>query len=160
LLVMVIFGAILLYAGSTGQLSAAPHQPIDFFHRIHAGERQIACAYCHRSADSADFAGMPSTELCMRCHRVVVPYVPEIWKLRSYWELGEPIPWKRVHDLPAHVYFSHQAHIASGKMSCEPCHGKVEEMDRIRQVTPLTMGWCVECHRQQKASTNCWTCHR
>lgn len=136
------------------------HQPIDFFHKLHAGERKIACGYCHRTAETAAFAGMPSTQLCMSCHRVVLPYNPEIWKLRSFWEMGEGIPWRRVTDMPDHVYFSHEAHTATAKIDCAECHGQVETMDRLRQVKPMTMGWCLSCHRDQNASTECWSCHR
>src|SRR5919106_1694642 len=124
LLVMVIFGAILLYASTTTALATAPDQPIDFFHRIHAGERQIACGYCHRTAETAAFAGMPSTQLCISCHRVVLPNNPEIWKLRSFWELEASIPWNRTHDLPDHVYFSHEAH-TTANVACAECHGPV-----------------------------------
>ncbi|HEU4753587.1 MAG TPA: cytochrome c3 family protein [Armatimonadota bacterium] len=155
-LLLVIF----LSAGSTPGEAPFTHQPIDFFHRVHAGDRKIACGFCHRTAESADFAGMPSTQLCMGCHRVVIPSSPEIWKVRGYWELGQPIPWKRVYQLPAHVYFSHEAHLAGGKMDCTPCHGRVETMDRVLKKAPLTMGWCLDCHRKQKASTECWSCHR
>jgi predicted CXXCH cytochrome family protein len=137
-----------------------PDQPINFFHSVHVGERKIECAYCHRTAETAAFAGMPSTQLCISCHRVVAPTYPEIWKLRSYWELGEAIPWERVNNLPDHAYFSHEAHLAGGKLDCTPCHGQVETMERVRQTAPLTMGWCLDCHRKQDASTECWACHR
>lgn len=152
--------SLILIAIQSTEADPAPHQPIDFFHTVHARDNGIACGFCHRTAETEAFAGMPSTQTCITCHRVVIPNVPEIWKLRSYWELGEAIPWKRTHDLPAHAYFSHEAHTAGGKMGCEPCHGKVEEMDRVRQVKPLTMGWCLDCHRQENASTECWSCHR
>lgn len=152
-------GIIIVHASTPGARNAL-EQPIDFFHRLHSGERGIDCAFCHRTATTAAFAGMPSTQLCMRCHRVVVPYVPEIWKLRSYWEMEESIPWKRVYNLPGFIHFSHQAHLAGGRMDCEPCHGKVETMDRLRQEVPLTMGWCLDCHRKMEASTDCASCHR
>lgn len=151
---------VLAMSIGTGSANRPQPQPIDFLHRVHAGDRQIACAYCHRTAETADFAGMPDTRLCMSCHRVVIPDSPEIWKLRGYWELGQSIPWSRVYRLPAHVFFSHQAHTAAGKMSCVPCHGHVESADRLGQVQPLTMGWCVDCHQKRSASTECWSCHR
>jgi cytochrome c7-like protein len=154
-----IFTALVVGLGS-GAAGGGPAQPIDFFHRIHAGDRQIACAFCHRTAESAAFAGMPSVEQCMSCHRVVIPDSPEVWKLRSYWELGQPVPWKRVNALPAHVYFSHEAHTSAGKMGCASCHGRVETMDRLGQTAPLTMGWCLDCHRKRNASTECVSCHR
>ncbi len=137
-----------------------PRQPIDFFHRIHSGERHINCLFCHRTAQSADFAGMPSARLCMICHRVVIPEFTEIWKLRSYWEMGAPIPWERVNKLPAHVFFSHRAHTVTARLGCDVCHGQVEQYDRLQQAVPLTMGWCLQCHRAAKASVECWSCHR
>jgi len=143
-----------------GASTRRPSQPIAFFHRVHAGERNIPCAYCHRTAETASFAGMPPTRLCMSCHRAVIPEAPEIWKLRSYWELGEPIPWERVSILPGHVYFSHRAHAGAAKVGCSRCHGKVEAMDEVEQTVPLTMGWCVQCHRETRASTECISCHR
>lgn len=146
--------------GTGARGAEGPEQPVEFFHSVHSGERRIACAFCHRTAETAAYAGMPSTQLCMSCHRAVIPEFTEIWKLRSHWELGESIPWKRVNQLPAHVYFSHEAHTANGKMGCEPCHGRVETMARVRKTAPLTMGWCVDCHQEQKATTECWACHR
>lgn len=151
---------VLLVALGTGAAQSAPPQPIEFPHELHAGEKKIPCAFCHPTAETAAYAGMPSTQLCMGCHRVVIPYHPEIWKLRSYWEMGSAVPWNRVYDLPAHAYFSHEAHTANGKMGCEPCHGKVETMKEIKRETPMTMGWCLSCHRQEEASTECWSCHR
>jgi len=151
---------VLLVSLVSGPAQSAPHQPIDFYHSLHSGELKIACGYCHPTAETAAFAGMPSTQLCMSCHRVVSTYQPEIWKLRSYWEMDASIPWNRVTDLPAHVYFNHAAHTASGRMSCEPCHGRVESMALVKQVKPMTMGWCLDCHRKERASTECWSCHR
>lgn len=156
---ILLFTALVVTFGA-GSAPAPPRQPIDFLHRVHAGDRQIPCAFCHRTAETAAFAGMPSTELCMRCHRVVIPESPPIWKLRSYWELGQAIPWARVNRLPAHVYFSHAAHTAAAGMTCAPCHGQVRQMEQVFQTVPLTMGWCLNCHQQRKASTDCWACHR
>lgn len=158
-LMMPLLG-LLVVAASNSDSPKPPPQPLDFYHDVHVQQKQIACAYCHRTANTADYAGMPSTQLCMGCHRAIIPEFTEIWKLRSYWELGQAIPWKRVNQLPAHVYFSHKAHTAIGKMGCEPCHGKVETMEKTQQTAPLTMGWCVDCHKQRKASVDCWTCHR
>lgn len=155
-----LLALVVMVSFLTTPAQSAPHQPIDFFHSVHAGQLSIECAFCHRTADTAAYAGMPSTQLCMGCHRVVIPYYPEIWKLRSYWELREPVPWKRVYTLPAHAYFNHQAHTVRAKMGCDPCHGKVETMERLKQETPMTMAWCVDCHRKDNASTECWTCHR
>lgn len=157
----ILLAGVLVLSGASESSDPPPsHQPIDFFHQVHAGERQIACEFCHRTAKTADFAGMPSTRLCMSCHRVIILDSPEIWKLRSYWELGSGVPWQRVYSLPAHVFFSHKAHTALGKMTCEPCHGPVQSVSKVGKARPMTMGWCLDCHRKQKASTDCWACHR
>ena len=103
---------------------------------------------------------MPSTELCMRCHRVVIPHHPQIQKLHGYWERREAVPWQRVNCLPGFVIFDHRAHTVIGKTECDTCHGDVRQMDRLRQTAPLTMGWCLDCHRSKGADTDCWTCHR
>lgn len=164
ILILMVTGGLMvivvLISFLTTPAQSAPHQPIDFLHSLHSGQLNIECAYCHRTAESAAYAGMPSTQLCMGCHRVVASYTPEIWKLRTYWEMREPVPWKRVYDLPAHVYFSHQAHTRTAGMGCEPCHGNVKSAQRLKQETPLTMGWCMDCHRREDASTECWSCHR
>jgi hypothetical protein len=156
---LALIGAMTALSLGSDDQGSSPAQPIDFMHRVHARERGIACAYCHRTATTADYAGMPSTKQCMMCHRVVIPDYPEVWKLRSYWELNEPIPWKRVNRLPGHVYFSHKAHAAAG-MPCKDCHGDVGGMDQVMQTAPLTMDWCLQCHRKRHASTECSACHR
>lgn len=166
----VLFGLIillallpLLLAKSSNAIAVnAPKQPVDFFHRVHAGDKQIPCAYCHAQTKESSFAGMPSTQLCMRCHRVIIPNHPQIVKLHDYWEKGKGVPWERVNRLPGFVYFTHKAHIAAG-VPCEKCHGDLTKMDRVRQVAPLNMGWCLDCHRHntyKKAPTDCVTCHR
>ncbi|MBI3911924.1 MAG: cytochrome c3 family protein [Armatimonadetes bacterium] len=160
-LALLLVAFLLVYVAASGvAIVTAPVQPIDFFHRVHAGDKQIACEYCHRTAKSAALAGMPSVELCMRCHRVVIPHYREIQKLHRYWESGVPIPWQRVNRLPGFVYFNHQAHTVTGKLDCAECHGKTETMDRLVRTAPLTMGWCLDCHRKKRASMDCWACHR
>ena len=148
------------YGTSSGMVAySAPRQPVDFFHRVHAGDKGIACEFCHRTVGTSAFAGMPSTETCMRCHRVVIPNHWEIHRIHDYWEKAEPIPWVRVNHLPGFVFFDHQAHIAKG-VQCKVCHGDVVTMDRLHQTAPLSMGWCVACHREHAAPDDCWTCHR
>ena len=161
--VLLLLGLILL-TGMFGQANGmaqvtAPRQPIDFFHRVHAGDKGINCEFCHRTVRTAAFAGMPSTETCMRCHRVVIPRHWEIQRLHSYWETAQPVPWVRVNHLPGFVFFDHHAHVTHG-VQCAVCHGRVVEMDRLYQTAPLSMGWCVDCHNHNKAPDDCWTCHR
>ncbi len=139
----------------------APSQPIPFSHKVHAGERKIACQYCHSSVSRSAHANVPSVEVCLNCHRYVKTDSPHIKRLQEAWDKKEPVQWVNVHVLPDYVYFRHDPHIASG-ISCNECHGNVQSMDVVRQVSPLTMGWCVNCHREQKppAPLDCNTCHR
>jgi hypothetical protein len=125
----------------------APAQPIDFPHRVHAGENKIACLYCHSSARTSRHAGIPSASVCMNCHALLEKQTVEIEKLKESVQLGRPIAWVKVHNLPDYVAFNHSQHVLSG-VACQRCHGAIEEADRVAQVSPLTMGWCLDCHRE------------
>jgi hypothetical protein len=131
-----------------------PDQPIKFSHQVHAAENQIDCMYCHHTAESSKSANIPSTNLCMNCHMVVREGTRsgrfEIEKLVNAFEEGRSIEWVRIHELPDHVFFSHAQHVGAGKLDCLQCHGKVEEMHMVRQEKDLSMGWCLDCHRQTK----------
>ncbi len=167
-LVLIVALIVLWVVAGRRRVGFAPTQPIAFFHYVHARDKQIACEYCHRTVRSAANAGVPSTQFCMRCHRVVIPNFSEIQKLHGYWNRREAVPWVRVNRLPGFVNFDHHAHTVIGKLDCVPCHGDVKEMDVIRQTAPLNMGWCLSCHRGEMplpagvtgAPTNCVTCHR
>ncbi len=139
----------------------APVQPIPFSHKKHAGLYQIPCMYCHTSAERSRHASVPAMNVCMNCHKMVKTDSPYIRYLTKNYNEGKPIQWIKVHDLPEFTYFNHQRHIAKG-IACQVCHGEVQEMDRVKQYAPLTMGWCVNCHRQPQynAPTTCDTCHR
>lgn len=139
----------------------APDQPINFSHRVHAGDNEIPCQYCHVYAARSINAGVPSVNKCMNCHRFVAKDRPEILKVASFWEDKEPIPWVKVHDLADFVYFPHKRHVQAG-VACQHCHGPVETMDKIERVSSLQMPWCVECHRENEVAhgTDCWTCHK
>jgi len=134
------------------QTGYEPDQPILFSHKIHAGDNQIDCKYCHTTVTESKHAGIPSVSLCMNCHTAVRigrnTGTEEIAKIYKALETGKPIEWIRVHNLPDHSYFNHAQHVSAGKVQCESCHGDVKTMDRIRQVQPLSMGWCIECHRK------------
>ena len=168
----------------------APVQPIAYSHKLHAGEMQIPCGYCHLGAETGRHAGIPAVSTCMNCHRSVTtsfaaqkqtnaPQSPELRKLYEALALDpklapvqgqqpKPIAWKRVHQLPDFVYFDHRAHVTVG-VTCQTCHGPVETMERMRQFETLSMGWCVDCHRDTTlrgvagkpvhASVDCVTCH-
>lgn len=136
-----------------------PIQPLEFSHKLHAGELQIPCQYCHVDADKGRHASVPAMNMCMNCHSVAGNGKPGVEQLRQAYKDGKPLAWVRVHDVPDHVYFSHWQHIAKG-VACQHCHGPVETMDRIQQVESLEMGWCVTCHRANGAPTECSTCHQ
>jgi hypothetical protein len=125
--------------------SDGPEQPIPFSHRFHTQEIGMQCTYCHGGTESSAVATIPPVELCMGCHRIVGAELEPIQKLRGYWDRGEPVAWERIHKLPDFVQFPHEAHIRN-ELACSECHGAVEEMDRVSQVSSLKMGWCLECH--------------
>ncbi|MEZ4873829.1 MAG: cytochrome c3 family protein [Bdellovibrionales bacterium] len=137
-----------------------PDQPIPFSHELHAGQNKIACQYCHTGTEDSRHASVPSLNICMNCHLTVKAGSPYIQQITEAYSNGESIPWKKVHLLPDHVKFNHQAHVKAGK-DCQTCHGPVEQMEVVYQHSDLSMGWCVNCHRQPEnnASVNCGTCH-
>ena len=207
LLVGLFFGLITLVSGMStwrmpdDQQGYAPIQPVDYSHRLHAGELQIDCKFCHSAAEHSRYAGIPSSDVCMKCHKFVTSSFAVLQEemnladeekrkpkqiisepLRPLYEslgLGddmEPradavpqsIPWVRVHNLPDYVYFDHRAHVGAG-VTCQRCHGPVESMERVQQFESLSMGWCVNCHRETTqdgidgravhASSDCAVCH-
>jgi hypothetical protein len=130
------------------QQGYAPAQPIAFSHRLHAGKNQIACLYCHHGARTSRHAGIPSASVCMNCHALLDKQTVEIERIVEAVQLQKPLlDWVKVHNLPDYVYFNHSRHVLSG-VACQRCHGKVEEMERVEQAMPLTMGWCLDCHRE------------
>ena len=153
----------------------APRQPMPFSHRVHAGESRIGCSACHVHAERSAVAGIPSVARCQGCHKFVKQdperpglaeeMKPLLAKLRE--EPPTPIPWVRVHRVPDHVRFGHAPHVRAG-VRCADCHGEVEKMDEVRQVSSLLMGWCLECHRRKQAErpaerarlTDCIACHK
>ena len=156
------FAAIyLLLAADWHVYKRPPDQPIAFSHRIHAGQLSLECTFCHESMDKSPFAGIPPVEKCMSCHATVATDRPEIIKLAGYWENQEPMEWVRVHRIRIrkYVYFSHKRHVKAG-LDCAQCHGEVKYMDKVRRVSSLEMGWCVSCHRENGASTDCLICHQ
>ena len=121
-------------------------QPVEFDHRHHVRDDGIECLYCHAAAEKSASAGVPATEVCMGCHNQIWNQSPLLEIVRRSYFSGAPINWRRVHDLPDFTYFNHSVHVARG-VTCEHCHGDVGQMARVVQVQPLTMGWCVDCHR-------------
>ncbi|NGP77130.1 cytochrome c3 family protein [Balneolaceae bacterium YR4-1] len=125
----------------------APTQPIEYSHRIHAGQLGLDCQYCHTSVAESKQANVPPTQTCMNCHSQIDSQRPEeVQKIRDSWESGEAIEWVRVHNLPDYAYFNHAAHVNVG-VGCESCHGRIDRMDVVFQKEPLSMSWCLDCHR-------------
>lgn len=124
-----------------------PPQPVPFDHRHHVQDAGIDCRYCHASVERARTAGMPSSELCLNCHGQIWNEAETLEPVRRSVETGEPIAWRRVHDLADFAYFDHAAHVRRG-VGCASCHGAVSAMPSVYQVAPLTMSWCLDCHRE------------
>jgi mono/diheme cytochrome c family protein len=155
-----------------------PVQPIYYSHKVHAGVNQINCLYCHSGAEQGKHANIPSVNICMNCHKGINEYAgaeivsedgdkvdgtAEIQKLYKYagydpkklstWrpqDIKKPIEWIRIHNLPDHVYFNHAQHVKAGKVQCQTCHGPIQEMHEVKQYSDLSMGWCINCHRETK----------
>jgi len=126
----------------------SPPQPIAFSHKLHAGDNQVPCLYCHYGARSSRHAGIPSSSVCMNCHGLLEKQTLEIERFKEAAQLDRPlVAWNKVHNLPDFVYFNHSRHVLKG-VACQSCHGAVETMTRVEQVKPLTMGWCLTCHRE------------
>lgn len=207
LLIALVTGTI-IYAGSVdlnlpgNNEGYAPDQPIAFSHRLHSGDLQMECLYCHTGAETSRHAGIPPASICMNCHRFVtsswdqvkieeekaqeenrgirIPVSDELSKLYAavgfdadkmqYDESkrGQPLEWIRVHSLPAFTYFDHRRHVNTG-VTCQQCHGPVETMETVSQEKDLSMGWCVNCHRDVSSgamtdlegdpSISCAVCH-
>ncbi len=136
----------------------APEQPIAFPHTIHAGRLGLACTFCHVNAPRSPRATVPPLSVCMTCHETIALDRPEVQKLRAFVARKEPVAWVQVHAVPDYVRFTHKRHVKAG-VDCAVCHGGVATMPRVTRVRPLTMGWCVSCHRTRGAPTDCSTCH-
>jgi len=172
-------GGYMTFQGAQGlgrSQNYQPEQPIYYSHTVHAGINQINCLYCHGGAQESKHANIPSVNVCMNCHMGINEYAKgpkiyredgtevdgtaEINKLYKYagWDpakkqytgKGEPIEWVRIHNLPDHVYFNHAQHVTAGKQNCQTCHGEIQKMDEVYQFSDLSMGWCVNCHRETK----------
>lgn len=175
---MVAKGAI----GLGRQKDYQPEQPIYYSHKVHAGINQISCLYCHGNAWESKHAAIPSVNVCMNCHKAINAYekgpklykengdevngTAEIAKLYQFagfdpnnpskWDpsKAKPIEWVKIHNLPDHVYFNHSQHIRAGNVQCQSCHGEITAMDEVKQVADLSMGWCINCHRQTNVNFN------
>jgi hypothetical protein len=180
ILVVFLVGGYYLSEGAIGlgrQQGYQPVQPIFYSHKVHAGINQISCLYCHSNALASRHATVPPLNVCMNCHAAINEYTKgpklyredgsevdgtaEIQKLYSHVgydpktatyhpEDARPVEWVKIHNLPDHVFFSHAQHTAAGKVQCQTCHGPIQQMDEVHQFAPLSMGWCINCHRTTK----------
>ena len=183
LLAVLIFFAVSSWSRQPAAAAKPSTQPIAFPHNTHVQTYKMDCQYCHTEARRSEYAGLPSVERCLGCHKITAADKPEIKKLADYAARKEPIPWRRVYKMPEFTYFPHKAHVRAG-VACQTCHGPVETMTTVGAHTgpqlvndllnvagirtaapPLSMGWCIECHREQnatrgaKAPLDCVTCH-
>jgi len=147
-----------------------PEQPIKYSHRLHAGDMQIDCQYCHVAVEKSRHAMVPAIATCMNCHTVARKDSPEIIKLTEYYNSGKTLKWKRVHKVPDYAYFNHSVHVNKG-IKCESCHGEIKQMEVVGQMNSFTMRNCLSCHRNsheklpyledvKKGPEYCYTCHR
>lgn len=181
IIIVLFFGGLLDLMDGAFQIGVhqgyKPEQPIKFSHKIHAGDDKIDCNYCHSSARHSKTSGIPSLNVCMNCHKAIdgssgktfmyngkqYSMTEEIQKIYDYLDYDKdsqtygdnptPVKWVKIHNLPDHVFFSHQQHVTVGGQACQTCHGPVEEMDVVEQHAPLTMKWCVECHKETAVAT-------
>ncbi|MBI1342018.1 MAG: c-type cytochrome [Terrimonas sp.] len=182
IIVLFVVGGFYVVKGAIGmgrQIGYEPEQPIFYSHKVHAGINQINCLYCHGNAWESKHAAIPSTNVCMNCHKNIGEYkgdplfdadgkevngTEQIKKLYAYagfdplnpnaWDANKAksIPWIKIHNLPDHVYFNHSQHIRAGNVQCQTCHGEITAMDEVKQFSELSMGWCINCHRQTKVN--------
>lgn len=182
LLAVLLFLAVSSWSRQPAQARPSM-QPISFPHNIHAQTYKIECQYCHADARRSSSAGLPSVERCLGCHKITAADKPEIKKLAEYGARKEPIPWVRVFKLPEFTHFPHKSHVRAS-LACQTCHGPIETMTTAHAQTgpsiandllnvagfrpappPLTMGWCIDCHRAQNATrgahapVDCVACH-
>lgn len=140
--VLMTFGA----SPKTTDVGYAPVQPVPYSHAVHAGQLGMDCRYCHTTVENAAFAAIPPTQTCMNCHTGIRPDSSKLLPIRESWASGKPVEWVRVHDLPDYAYFNHSAHVNKG-VGCVSCHGRVDQMEIVQQAQPLSMSWCLDCHR-------------
>ena len=181
-LILFVVGGYMVVQGAIGlgrQQGYQPVQPIFYSHKVHAGINQISCLYCHSNAMDSKHATVPPLNVCMNCHAAINDYThgpklyredgsevdgtAEIQKLYSYTGYdpktstydpakAHPVEWIKIHNLPDHVFFSHAQHTKAGKVQCQTCHGPIQEMNEVKQFAPLSMGWCINCHRTTKVN--------
>jgi hypothetical protein len=160
---MILLLFLLFQTGSTAPPASAPPppapvQPIPFSHKVHAGTMKLKCKMCHANPEPGEQMGIAEASVCMQCHSSIKTDSPAIQKLASFAAQNRNIPWVRVYQIPGYVDFSHKTHLNAGA-TCENCHGHPELRDALFRETNISMGACMECHRQHKAPIDCTACH-
>ena len=143
---VVVLGAWYYLSPEFYEVGYMPDQPVPYSHAFHAGQLGMDCRYCHNHVEQSPHANVPSTQTCMNCHGQIATESPKLLPVRESWATGEPVEWVKVHHLPDYAQFSHSAHVNVG-VGCESCHGRVDQMEVVSIVEPMSMGWCLECHR-------------
>ena len=142
-----VVGAVLVRSPYWTDVNVPVAQPVQFSHEHHVSGLGIQCVYCHSTVERSALAGVPPTQTCMSCHSQVWTQAPALAPVRDSFASGEPIAWNRVHDLGDFVYFNHSVHVKQG-VGCSTCHGRVDQMQQVYKTQPMTMGWCLSCHRE------------
>ncbi|HSL16450.1 MAG TPA: cytochrome c3 family protein [Methylomirabilota bacterium] len=145
-LVYVSVFVYLAFSPKATDVGYAPIQPVPYSHALHVGQLGLDCRYCHTGVEIAAHAAVPPTQTCMNCHAKVRGESEKLIPVRESFATGLPVPWIRIHDLPDYVYFDHSAHVRRG-VGCVSCHGRVDTMEVVYQAEPLSMAWCLDCHR-------------
>jgi hypothetical protein len=146
LLIAVVAGIWYYFSPKFLAVGYRPEQPVLFSHQLHAGQLGVDCRYCHSTVEKTAFAALPSTSTCMGCHNKVLPESPRLKLVRDSYKNNTPISWVHIYALPRYAHSDHSAHVTRG-VGCVECHGRVDKMTVVSQATPLSMGWCLECHR-------------
>ncbi|MCX7012491.1 MAG: cytochrome c3 family protein [Candidatus Sumerlaeota bacterium] len=144
-----VYAVAVVYYGcspKTTDIGYQPTQPVAYSHAMHAGDLGMDCRYCHNTVEIAPHAAVPPTQTCMNCHATLRAQSDKNIPVRESYATGMPIQWMRVHDIPNYEYFNHSAHVTRG-IGCVSCHGRIDKMEVVRQEKLLTMGWCLDCHR-------------
>ncbi len=145
-LVGAVFGVSYFGSPKFTDVGYRPEQPIDYSHKLHAGDLGLDCRYCHVGVEYSAKATVPPTQTCMNCHNMILPESEKLAPLRESWKEGKALEWVKIHKVPDFAFFNHSVHVNRG-VGCTSCHGRVDQMDVVMQVEPLSMGWCLECHR-------------
>lgn len=145
--VLLIFLIWYYFSPQYTDVGYAPEQPVNYSHRLHVADLGLDCRYCHTAVEVSPHATVPATQTCMNCHNQVQTESFELLPVRESWATGQPIEWVKVHFLPDFAQFSHAYHVNAG-VGCETCHGRVDQMEVVRQEEALSMGWCLDCHRE------------